>query len=74
MAGLIYILIVRGSTALLKKKRSEVYLAIISFNIWLKQKISFLREIKVCLKCILILLKPKDFFTVSNIFGLKVAE
>ena len=29
---------------------------------------------KVCLRYILVLLKPKDFFTISNISGLKVAE
>ena len=33
MVGLIYILIVRELITLLREKRSEVYLAIMSFNI-----------------------------------------
>ena len=74
MAGSIYVSIIGGLTASLRRKWSEVYLITVSFGIWPRQKTSSLQAIEVYLRCILVLLKLKDFFTVSNVSGLKVAE
>jgi hypothetical protein len=74
MVGLIYILVMGGLKALLKKKWSDVYMVIISLSILARWNISSLYAIKVYLRCILVLIKPKDFLIVLSISKLRVTE
>jgi len=60
--------------ALLRRKQSNMYAVIMSLSILARQNTSSLCTIGVCLKCILVLIKPKDFITVFSVSGLRVAE
>ena len=74
MAGLIYDLVIGGLTALLRRKRKDVYAVIVSFGIWARQNISSLQVIGVCLRYILLLSRYRDFLIVFIVSGLIVAE
>ena len=63
-----------GLKALLRRKQSDIYAVIIFFSILARQNISSLCAIKVCLRYILVLIKPRDFLIIPSVFRLRVAE
>ena len=63
-----------GLTALSRRKRRDVYAVIVSLGILARQNISSLWAIGVCLRCIVCLVRPKDFLIVFIVSRLIVAE